>query len=43
MLMRSFIAACVVASVIAVAAAAILVETVQESATAAFTTSAVRL
>jgi hypothetical protein len=41
--MRSFIAACVVASVIAVAAAAILDKTIQRSAAAAFSTSAVRL
>ena len=41
--MRSFIAACVVTIVIALAAAAILDEFVQESATAAFSTSAVRL
>jgi hypothetical protein len=41
--MRSFVAACVVALVIAVAAAAILDNAVQESATAAFSTSAVRL
>ena len=41
--MRSFVAACVVALVIALAAAAILDNAVQESATAAFSTSAVRL
>jgi hypothetical protein len=41
--MRSFLSACVVAGVIAVAAAAILDTTVQESATTAFSTSAVRL
>jgi hypothetical protein len=41
--MRSFIAACVVAIVIALAAAAILDTAVQEPAAAAFSTSAVRL
>jgi hypothetical protein len=41
--MRSFVAACFVALVIAVAAAAILDKAVQESATAAFSTSAVRI
>jgi hypothetical protein len=41
--MRSFVAACVVAIVIAVAAAEILDKAVQESASAAFATSAVRL
>jgi hypothetical protein len=40
--MRSFIAACLAAFVIAVIAAAILDEVVQKSATAAFSTSAVR-
>jgi hypothetical protein len=39
---RSFIAACLASFVIAVIAAAILDEAVQESATAAFSTSAVR-
>jgi hypothetical protein len=41
--MRSFVAACVVAIVIALAAAAILETAVQESVTAAFSTSGVRL
>jgi hypothetical protein len=41
--MRSFVAACFVAIVLALAAAAILDEAVQESVTTAFTTSAVRL
>jgi hypothetical protein len=41
--MRSFIVACFVAIVIAAAAAAILDNFVQESATTAFSTSAVRL
>ncbi len=41
--MRSFVSACIVASVIAVAAAAVLDLTVQESAASAFSTSAVRL
>jgi hypothetical protein len=41
--MRSFIAACVAAIVIAVTAAAILDTAVQESASVAFSTSAVRL
>jgi len=41
--MRSFLAACFVAIGIAVAAATILDNTVQESATKAFATSAVRL
>jgi hypothetical protein len=41
--MRSFLVACFVATVIAVAAAAILDKTAQQSATAAFSTSAVRL
>lgn len=41
--MRSFVAACFVALVLAVAAAAILDKAVQESATAAFSTSAVRI
>jgi hypothetical protein len=40
--MRSFIAACLAAFVIAALAAAILDEIVQRSATAAFATSAVR-
>ena len=40
--MRSFIAACLASFVIAVIAAAILDEAVQKSATAAFSTSAVR-
>jgi hypothetical protein len=40
--MRSFIAACLACFVIAVIAAAILDGAVQESATAAFSTSAVR-
>jgi hypothetical protein len=43
MTMRSFVAACFVAVFIAVAAATILDKTVQESATTAFSTSAVRL
>lgn len=41
--MRSFVAACLVAIVIAVAAATILDKAVQKSAAAAFSTSAVRL
>jgi hypothetical protein len=41
--MRSFVSACIVAILIAVAAAAILDETVQESAATAFSTSGVRL
>jgi hypothetical protein len=41
--MRSFLVACFFAIVIAVAAAAILDKTVQESAAAAFSTSAVRI
>jgi hypothetical protein len=41
--MRSFFAACFVAVVIALAAAAILDMAVQKSATVAFSTSAVRL
>jgi hypothetical protein len=41
--MRSFIAACFAVVVIAAAAAAILDNAVQESATTAFSTSAVRL
>ena len=41
--MRSFISACIAAAVIAVAAAAILDGTVQESAATAFSTSGVRL
>jgi hypothetical protein len=41
--MRSFIAACFAAIVIAAAAAAILDNAVQESAATAFSTSAVRL
>jgi hypothetical protein len=41
--MRSFVAACFVVIVIALAAAAILDKTVQKSATTAFSTSAVRL
>jgi len=41
--MRSFIAACVVAIVIAVGAAAILNTALQESVSVAFSTSAVRL
>jgi hypothetical protein len=41
--MRSFVAACLVAVVIAVAAAAILDQIVQKPAIAAFSTSAVRL
>jgi hypothetical protein len=40
--MRSFIAACLASIVIAVIAATILDEAVQKSATAAFSTSAVR-
>jgi hypothetical protein len=40
--MRSFLAACFVSFVIAVVAATILDKAVQESATAAFSTSAVR-
>jgi hypothetical protein len=41
--MRSFLTACFVAAVVAVAAAAILDKMAQKSATAAFSTSAVRL
>jgi hypothetical protein len=41
--MRSFISACIAASVIAVAAAVILDTAVQESAATAFSTSGVRL
>ena len=41
--MRSFVTACIVACAIAVAAAAVLDMTVQESAASAFSTSAVRL
>jgi hypothetical protein len=41
--MRSFISACIAASVIAIAAAAILELAVQKSAATAFATSAVRL
>jgi hypothetical protein len=41
--MRSFMSACIAVVVIAVAAAAILVGTVQESAASAFATSGVRL
>jgi len=41
--MRSFIAACFIAIIVAVAGAVILDETVQESAATAFSTSAVRL
>jgi hypothetical protein len=41
--MRSFVSACILAGVIAAAAAAVLELTVQESAAAAFSTSAVRL
>jgi hypothetical protein len=41
--MRSFLSACIAASVIAVAAAAILDVAVQESAATAFSTSGVRL
>jgi hypothetical protein len=41
--MRSFVAACVVATVIALAAAAILDTAVQQPVTVAFSTSAVRL
>jgi hypothetical protein len=41
--MRSFLAACFIMIFVALAAAAILDKTVQKSATAAFSTSAVRL
>jgi hypothetical protein len=41
--MRSFVAACFVVIVVALAAAAILDEGVQKSAATAFSTSAVRL
>jgi hypothetical protein len=41
--MRSFVAACLVTIVIAVAAAAILDQIVQKPAATAFSTSAVRL
>jgi hypothetical protein len=41
--MRSFVSACIVAGVIAAAAAAVLDLTVQESAASAFSTSGVRL
>jgi hypothetical protein len=41
--MRSFVTACFVVIVIALAAAAILDKAVQKSATGAFSTSAVRL
>jgi hypothetical protein len=43
MTMRSFLAACCAVIAIALIAAAILDKTVQESASAAFSTSAVRL